>query len=84
MCEAREVAEAVEAAPGSIRQLAEEAGVSEALIRHVRDGRRRLTPATRDALSGALRRWAARCEAAASGLEGSAPQRAEPRRGRER
>lgn len=79
MCEARDVAEAVEAAPGSIRELAEKAGVSDALIRHVRDGRRRLTPATREALSGALRRWAARCEAAAAGLEGSGPQRAESR-----
>lgn len=68
MLEALEGAEAVEAAPGSIRELADEAGVSDTLIRLVRDGDRRLTPATRDALADALRRWGARCEAAAEGL----------------
>lgn len=56
-------------APGSIRELAREAGVSERLIRAVRDGMRRLTPATRDALAAVLRRWAGRCQALAEELE---------------
>lgn len=87
MSESLKVARAVEVAPGSIRELAAEAGVSDALIRHVRDGRRRLTPATREALAGALRSWAARCEAAADGLldeAEAAAERDEPRGRRER
>lgn len=57
--------EALEAAPGSVRELAREAGLSESLLRHVRDGRRRLTPETGDAVAAALRRWSERCRTAA-------------------
>lgn len=59
----------LEANPASIRTLASEAGVSEKLLRLIRDGNRRLTPETRDALAGALRRWEARCREAAEQLE---------------
>ena len=41
--------------PTSIRSLAHEAGVSEGLLRAIRDGRRRLTPEVREALVAALR-----------------------------
>lgn len=74
------LAEAIERTPGSIRELAREAGRSEALLRHVRDGRRRLTGETRAAVVSALRRWADRCEEAAAALDGSAAP--EPRKGR--
>lgn len=59
----------LETSPGSIRALAREAGVSEALLRAVRDGERRLTRETRDALASALRRWKTRCEEALEALE---------------
>lgn len=41
--------------PASIRSLAHAAGVSEGLLRAIRDGRRRLTPEVREALVAALR-----------------------------
>lgn len=56
-------------APGSIRDLAREAGVSHSLLVAVRDGDRRLTPRTRDRLVEALRTWAGRCEGLAEELE---------------
>lgn len=43
--------------PGSIRALAREAGVSHVLLTKIRDGDRRLTPDTREALAAALERW---------------------------
>lgn len=55
--------------PGSIRELAREAGVSHALLLAVRDGQRRLTPETREAVVTALQRWAERCEDLAEALE---------------
>jgi len=59
----------LEAIPASMRALAREAGVSPKLLRMIRDGERRLTPDTRDALAGALRRWEARCGEALDALE---------------
>lgn len=59
----------LEEAPGSIRELAREAGVSHVLLLGIRDGRRRLTPETRDAVAGALRGWAGRLEELADELE---------------
>lgn len=67
-----DIEEAIETAPGSIRELAREAGVSDSLLRHVRDGRRRLTSDTKTALAAALRRWSDRCRKAAAGLDPSA------------
>lgn len=68
-------------APGSIRALARESGVSEALLRAVRDGDRRLTREARDAVADALRTWAARCEGLADALEALD---VDPRQGGER
>jgi len=58
-----------DAIPASTRALAREAGVSPKLLRMVRDGERRLTAATRDALVAALRRWEVRCGEALDALE---------------
>lgn len=56
-------------APGSIRELAREAGVNETLLRKVRDGKRRLTRETQQAVVNALQRWSGRCEELARALE---------------
>jgi len=61
--------EILESAPGSIRALAREAGVNETLLRKIRDGERRLTRDTRDAVAAALRRWEERCGGLAEDLE---------------
>lgn len=61
--------QALDAIPASTRALAEEAGVDEKLLRMIRDGERRLTPETRDALVGALRRWGGRLDEAGEALE---------------
>lgn len=45
----------LEQLPVSIRALAREAGVSESLLRAIRDGNRRLTDETREAVVSALR-----------------------------
>ena len=68
-------------APGSIRALAREAGVSEALLRAVRDGDHRLTREARDAVAAALRTWATRCGDLADALEALD---VDPRQGGER
>lgn len=60
---------ALDATPGSIRALAEEAGVSERLLRMIRDGDRRLTSDVRAKLVVALRTWEEDCGAAADALE---------------
>lgn len=70
--------EALDVAPASIRALARAAGVSPRLVTRIRDGERRLTRETRDALAGALRDREARCRRAAEALEAVDP---EPRRG---
>jgi hypothetical protein len=59
----------LDAIPASTLQLAHEAGVSEGLLRAVRDGRRRLTRRTRDRLVAALRTWGRRCDELADLLE---------------
>lgn len=61
--------QAFDATPGSIRELARAAGVSETLLRLARDGNRRLTPETREKVVEALRAWEAACREAADGLE---------------
>lgn len=47
--------EVLDRSPASIRALAHAAGVSEGLLRAIRDDRRRLTPQVRGALVEALR-----------------------------
>lgn len=70
----------LEEAPGSVRALAEEAGLSDTLLLLVRDGERRLTPRTRQALVSALRRWGERCHELADLLENDTgtPQQEDP------
>lgn len=65
------VRQALRRVPGSIRELAREAGVSDALLRHIRDGRRRATPAVVRAVAEALEHLAARHVEAASILRES-------------
>lgn len=60
---------ALDRVPGSIRELAAEAGLSEALLRAVRDGDRRCTERTRRRLLDALRSWEEDCGDAAEILE---------------
>lgn len=63
------IQKALDRAPGSIRELAAEADLSEALLRAVRDGDRRCTPRTRDRLVDALRSWEETCGDVADALE---------------
>lgn len=62
MTDAELIGRVIEEAPGSIRELAREAGVSHVLLITIRDGKARLTPKTRKALATALRRWSERLE----------------------
>ena len=68
------VRRALVGAPVSIRRLAEEAGVSEGLLRHIRDGTRSASPATVTALAEALERLS-EGHAAAAGLLRNSLQR---------
>lgn len=63
--------EVLQRAPGSIRELARAAGVDVTLLTKVRDGDRRLTPATREKVVGALRRWSETTVELADRLEAS-------------
>lgn len=57
---AKAVRKALELVPGSILAVATETGVSEKLLRMIRDGNRSATPATVEALASALERFASR------------------------
>lgn len=63
--------EILDAAPGSIRELARASGVHVTLLTKARDGERRLTTATRERLVQALRRWSDTCDRLADRLEAS-------------
>lgn len=63
----------LEETPGSIRALAREAGVSHVLLTKIRDGERRLTPGTREALAAALERWSERLDSFATELREGKP-----------
>lgn len=65
----------LDAIPTSLRALAHEAGVSEKLLRMIRDGDRRLTPEVRAQLVEALRAWEQDCGDAADALEAADLQR---------
>lgn len=56
-------------APGSVRDLAREAGITEAALRQARDGNIRLTPETVGKLIRALRRWSRNTAELADRLE---------------
>jgi len=69
---AKAVRTALEKLPGTLNALAKRAGVSQALLWHIRDGSRAVTPTVAAKLAAALEAWAAesrvasrRCEAAA-------------------
>lgn len=62
---------ALELAPGSLRALAREAGLSEALLRRIRDGTRTATPETVGKVAGALERLRDRHDEAARVLRDS-------------
>lgn len=70
---------ALDAAPASIRALARDAGVSPRLVTMIRDGERRMTRETRDALLRAVSDRADRYGDAREALEAVEP---EPRRDR--
>lgn len=76
------VRRALEEAPGSIRELGREAGISHVTLLDVRDGRHGLSPERVRALAGALRRWSDRCAEIADELEeaarGASPEQEEP------
>lgn len=63
---------ALEEAPGSIRELARAADVDGSLLLRIRDGERRLTPATARAVADALRQWGETCHELADDLEEAA------------
>lgn len=65
---------ALDAAPGSIRSLARDAGVSPRLLTLVRDGERRLTRETRDRVLRVLREREARYGEAVEALETTQPE----------
>lgn len=72
------VRQAMEAWPGSIHGLARAAGVSEGLLRFIRDGERSATPATLKALAEALSHSADRQSEAARILRESLTDREAP------
>lgn len=63
--------EILQRAPGSIRELARAAGVDVRLLTMIRDGDRRLTAATREKVTAALRRWSETTGELADRLEAS-------------
>lgn len=60
------VRQALDMAPGSLRAIAQEAGVSEGMLRHIREGRRRATPTVMEAVAEALEQLAREHAAAAA------------------
>jgi len=71
------VRKALELNTGSMRALAEEAGVTHGLLRMIRDGERSATPATVEKLAAALERWSERTTEAAHVLRQSLTERGE-------
>jgi len=55
------IREVLERAPGSIRELAREAGISPTALQRVRDGDFRLSPKLLNRLADALERWGGTC-----------------------
>ena len=54
--------------PGSLRELAREAGISHSLVSQIRNGKRNASTQTLDALAAALRRWSHQCQVGANRL----------------
>ena len=55
--------------PGSLRELAREAGVSHSLVSQIQNGKRNATTQTLDALAAALERWSYQCQVGAKRLQ---------------
>lgn len=68
------VRRAVDHWPGSIRALAQEAGISDRLLRMIYEGKRSATPATVRGLAAALERFGRRVEEARNALEVTDPE----------
>ncbi len=66
--------EILERAPGSIRELAREAGLTHAALTQARDGLIRLTPESIDKLAVALARWGQTCVELAHRLKTAEPE----------
>ena len=65
-------------APGSIRELADEAGLAHTTLLRAESGARSLTPKTIEAVVTALRKWSERCATLADILEAAEPKEVEP------
>jgi transcriptional regulator with XRE-family HTH domain len=78
----REVVATLSAAPGSMRALAEAAGVSPALLASITTGTRAATPAVALKLATALETWSATCTRAARQLRAAARRVPTSRTGR--
>ena len=71
------VRQILEEAPGSIRELAREAGIAHVTLLHVRDGRHKLSPDKATAVVAALRDWSERCANLADRLEAASERQRE-------
>jgi transcriptional regulator with XRE-family HTH domain len=80
----RTVVQAIAKTPGSMRSLAEEAGVSPALLTRLVTGSRAATPAVALKLATAFETWGASCAQAVQQLRAAARQVPTPRTGRTR
>jgi transcriptional regulator with XRE-family HTH domain len=63
------IAHVLDTVPGSLREIAREAGVSHTLLSHVRSRKRNPTPALLRALMKALDGWGEECRAGSAKLE---------------
>lgn len=80
----REVLRAVHSASGqtSVRQLAREAGVSEALLRHLASGRSQVTTTVAERLAAVFARWGERYQELAQTVRAAAREVPPTRGGR--
>lgn len=70
--------EILQDAPGSIRDLADEAGLAHTTLLRAESGARSLTPKTIKAVVAALRKWSERCASLADTLEAAETKEVEP------
>ncbi len=75
MAPAAALKRALALAPGSLRAVAREAGVSHAILVMITEGERPATARVLGAVAAALERWGERCARAAAGLRQAQPRR---------
>jgi len=63
------ISQVLDTVPGSLREIAREAGVSHTLLSHVRTGKRNATTALLRALVNALDGWGDKCRTGSAKLE---------------